>query len=659
MFAHLLALSGPLSGRRVALDSDSLERPLTLGRHPSNQLVVPEAAISRHHCHIERDGARYRLRDLDSRHGTCVNDIPVTDRLLAEGDVLSLGASLFLVLGTAGGSEGSLPEPVVLDTRLTMPETATRLPEEGSPYLAPPAHMLARLGFDHPDGRALAALLAVARTAAESTDPESLARTVIEHLGTAVPTSHGAFLRLERDGTFSRLDLGAPDVGQPDLDKSGRATGDEEAASTAWQPAEAIVDHVVADSQPVLVNGLGEAANRAASSVSHAVICAPISGDGTLAGLLYLERHGAPYADRHLEITAAAAAIAGASLARHDHHARLLGENRRLRGTARGGDHGLVGDSDAMGNVRTFIDRVAPTDATVLVLGESGTGKEVVADAIHRASRRAHEPFVAINCATLTDELLSSELFGHERGAFTGAIAAKEGKIEMAHRGTLFLDEVGELPTGLQAKLLRVLEERRFERVGGTRPIAVDIRLIAATNRDLERAIAAGTFRADLFYRLNVVSVALPPLRERGSDIVLLAHFFMRRHAQRARRLVGGLAPEARRRLLAYPWPGNVRELSNAVERAIVLGDGELLRAEDLPESLLELAIAPDVGAGNSDGDTPKRYHEALNAVKRQLIHEAVAATGGNITQAAARLDLHPNHLHRLIRNLGIREELG
>ncbi len=593
------------------------------------------------------------MRDLDSRHGTCVNDVPVTERLLTEGDVLSLGASLFLVVGVASGADEGLPEPVVLDTRLTMPETATRLPDEGSRFLASPAHMLRRLGVDHEDGRALAALLAVARTAAEAPDAASLASAVLAELRTAVPASHAVFLGLERDGTFSRLD-------RPETSDTGAGgeppDGPERAAVDAWQPAESIIDHVISEGQPTLFSGLGDVPVQAAASC--AVICAPVAAHEPLAGVLYLERRDAPYTDRHLEITAAAAVIAGTSLARIDRHARLVQENQRLRGATQDGNHGLVGDSAAMNKVRTFINRVAPTDATVLVLGESGTGKEVVADAIHRASRRADEPFVAINCATLTDELLSSELFGHERGAFTGAIAAKEGKIELAHRGTLFLDEVGELPTGLQAKLLRVLEERRFERVGGTRPIRVDIRLIAATNRDLEQAIAAGSFRADLFYRLNVVSVALPPLRERGADIALLAHYFMRRHARRAGRMVGGLAPEARRRLIAYAWPGNVRELSNAIERAIVLGDGELLRAEDLPEALLELAIAPDAHSDRSD-DAPKRYHEALNAVKRQLIREAVVATGGNITQAAARLDLHPNHLHRLIRNLDLREELS
>ena len=218
------------------------------------------------------------------------------------------------------------------------------------------------------------------------------------------------------------------------------------------------------------------------------------------------------------------------------------------------------------------IGRVAPSDSTVLITGESGTGKELVARAIHSNSPRAERPFVAINCAAITETLLESELFGHERGAFTGAIAQKKGRLETADGGTVLLDEIGELSPALQAKLLRVLQEREFERVGGTRSIAVDFRLVAATNRDLEQAIAAGTFRRDLYYRLNVVSLAVPPLRERPEDIPLLANHFARRHAANMKRRVTGVSPEALACLMAYDWPGNVRELENAIERAVVLG---------------------------------------------------------------------------------------
>ncbi len=297
-----------------------------------------------------------------------------------------------------------------------------------------------------------------------------------------------------------------------------------------------------------------------------------------------------------------------------------------------------------------MIARVAPTDSTVLILGETGTGKELVAHAIHRNSPREMGPFVAINCAALTESLLESELFGHERGAFTGAVAQKKGKLEVADRGTIFLDEVGELPPTLQTKLLRVLQEREFERVGGTRTIRVDIRIVAATNRDLRAAAAKGAFRDDLYYRLNVVTIKLPSLRERPDDIPLLASYFLARCAGGARR-VTGISSRARACLMRYDWPGNVRELQHAIESAVVLGAGDLILPEDLPEALLDTAPA-------AAGCRPDTYHQALKQQKSELILAALEQAGGNITEAARSLRLHPNNLHRLIRNLGLRSRM-
>jgi transcriptional regulator with PAS, ATPase and Fis domain len=296
------------------------------------------------------------------------------------------------------------------------------------------------------------------------------------------------------------------------------------------------------------------------------------------------------------------------------------------------------------------VSKVATADSTVLIRGESGTGKELVARAIHRTSKRANRPFVAINCAALTESLLESELFGHERGAFTGAIAQKKGKIEIADTGTLFLDEIGELALTLQAKLLRVLQEREFERVGGTHPIKVNIRLIAATNRNVEEAMKEGSFRKDLYFRLNVVSVTMPALRERREDVPLLATYFVQKYSRQANRPVSGISPEAHILLKHYDWPGNVRELENALERAVVLGSSDHIRPEDLPEALVERNEPSEEGI--------LRYHDAVNSVKRQLIIKAVEQAGGNFTEAAKLLDLHPNYLHRLVRNMDLRKDL-
>ena len=304
-----------------------------------------------------------------------------------------------------------------------------------------------------------------------------------------------------------------------------------------------------------------------------------------------------------------------------------------------------------MKEVFQFIGRVAPTEATVLLEGESGTGKELAARALHRNSHRSGKPFVAINCAAIPETLLESDLFGHERGAFTGAASLKKGRLEVADGGVVFLDEIGELALGLQVKLLRVLQEREFERVGGTHPIKIDVRLIAATNRDLAEAVRKGEFRQDLYYRLAVMRLTMPPLRERREDIPMLTRHFVQKNAKRCKVKPKPVSREAMAALVNYEWPGNVRELENAVERALVMGSSEMVLLEDLPESLLEQASAEDAHEG--------RYHAHVKEVKKQLILDAVEQTRGNYVEAAGILGVHPNYLHRLIRNLGLKEELN
>jgi Nif-specific regulatory protein len=283
----------------------------------------------------------------------------------------------------------------------------------------------------------------------------------------------------------------------------------------------------------------------------------------------------------------------------------------------------------------------------VLIEGESGTGKELVARAIHRNGPRSDHSFVAINCAALTETLLESELFGHEKGAFTGAICQKKGKIEIADKGTLFLDEISELALGMQAKLLRVLQEREFERVGGTKPLKVDVRLIAATNKSLSEAVEQGRFREDLYYRLNVVAISMPPLRERREDIPALAQSFLDKISRKTNTRRKDLSPEALSVLMQYEWPGNVRELENALERAVVLGPEDVVLAEDLPESVLESATpTPPSGA---------KFLGAIKENKKQLVLQALDQAHGHYVDAAKILGIHPNSLLRLIRNLGLK----
>jgi DNA-binding NtrC family response regulator len=313
----------------------------------------------------------------------------------------------------------------------------------------------------------------------------------------------------------------------------------------------------------------------------------------------------------------------------------------------------LIGTSPAWIEIFKNIGRVAATDVGVLLLGESGTGKEVVARAIHENSARSRHPFIIVNCAALPPELLESELFGHERGAFTGAITQKRGKFEAADGGTIFLDEIGELPLSLQPKLLRVLQEHTFERVGGTASIHADVRVIAATNRPLEDDVEQKTFRADLFYRLNAFTVCLPPLRERQSDILPLAEYFLARYAKRNQIAAAGLAADAIVALQSYSFPGNVRELEHLIERAAVKAGGRAITAEQIQEELTK-AKSPAPGAFDTQAAIGMPFHDAVANWERYLIEPALKSAHGNKSDAARRLGIHRRLLYEKLTQLGM-----
>ena len=380
------------------------------------------------------------------------------------------------------------------------------------------------------------------------------------------------------------------------------------------------------------------------------LLCVSITAAEERLGIIYLDTRDpmVRFDGHHLHLLAAIGGIAGVSLQNARHLESLESETARLRADS-AIEHNMVGESPPMRQVYAFVAKTAPSDVTVLVEGESGTGKELVARAVHQNSPRAGRPFVAINCAVLSEQLLESDLFGHERGAFTGAVTQKRGKLELANKGTLFLDEVAELTLPIQAKLLRVLQERRFERVGGTRAVTVDLRLIVASNVSLAAAVEDGRFRLDLFHRINVVALTLPSLRRRGDDLRLLATYFLQKCRKRCGRRILGISPDAQRLLDGYGWPGNVRELGNAIERAVLMGSTEWILPEDLPEALVE--------GPASSGRGPK-YQEGVREAKQRLVLTAVTDADGNITRAAKELGVHPNYLHHLIRNLGLKERL-
>ena len=339
------------------------------------------------------------------------------------------------------------------------------------------------------------------------------------------------------------------------------------------------------------------------------------------------------------------------------------------------GRYRLIGQSQAMVDVYNVIEKVADTPSTVLITGESGTGKELIARALHENSSRSDKPFIRVNCAAIPRDLIESELFGYEKGAFTGAVTSKPGRFELAHGGTLFLDEIGEIPVNMQVKLLRALQEQEFERVGGIKTIQVDVRLIAATNRDLARDIADGRFREDLYYRLNVVHLHLPPLREREEDVPLLVEHFIRTFNERLKKHVQGVTAEAMDKLLDYPWRGNIRELENVVERCLLFCEDEQIGVGDLPPEVRRgsepphrASAPPPATEPEANDDAPEEadgaglkeaVREATMRLERELIERALRQTGGNVTHTARLLKISRKSLQTKMKELGLRESSG
>lgn len=327
---------------------------------------------------------------------------------------------------------------------------------------------------------------------------------------------------------------------------------------------------------------------------------------------------------------------------------------------APGGRYGLIGESARLQEVFRTIEKVAATPSTVLITGESGTGKELVASALHHHSPRKDKPFIRINCAAIPKDLIESELFGYERGAFTGAVSAKPGRFELADQGTLFLDEIGEVPLEMQVKLLRALQESEFERVGGVSTTKVDVRLVTATNRDLKEEITAGRFREDLYYRLNVVPIVLPPLRDRVEDIPLLVEHFRLKYNERLGKRVEGVSPEAIERLQHYTWPGNIRELENVMERAILFTESSVIEADELPEQIVRAKpSAPELPSRSQPtpiGPLKEIVRQHTESVEKELIQRALEETGGNVTKAARRLSISRKSLQNKMKEFNLRD---
>ncbi len=629
MAARLIAVAGPVPKTEFLLGDEEA----VIGRDVAATVCVNSRSASRRHCVVRRNGDQYLIKDLGSSNGTLVNGLPVTECILQHGDRIAVSDALF-VFATDQAAELPLRPEVTESRDAEALEFATV--QQAEPLYRNPQRLLASMQSQK-QANHVQALLEINRKAATLRAPEELEQALLDAALQLTPAESAAVLLYEQ--------LDAPATSMIGKSRSNQLTSNQ--LTSKIQFSQTVVRRVLNEQVAVLARNTGaeEALKDVASLAAggnQSILCVPLLAHERSLGVLYLSiRNSAQVFDEtHLETMTGVAAMVGLALANAFDFQRMRAQAALLR-TALEQDRPMIGESTAMKKIYDIIARVAPAETTVLLLGESGTGKEVAARTLHRNSRRAEKAFVAVNCATLGDNLLESELFGHEKGAFTGAVGLKKGLLETADGGTVFLDEVAELPLTVQAKMLRVLQEREFSRLGSTRPIKVNLRLIAATNKNLHAAVAAGSFREDLWHRLNVVAVRMPPLRERREDIPLLANFFLARSSQRCERRVLGMTPEARELIQQYDWPGNIRELENAIERAVVLGSDSEIQANDLPETIWE-------GAPASPGSLT--YHAALSEAKKKIVTQALESTGGNYTEAARRLGVHVTYLHRLMK---------
>jgi transcriptional regulator with GAF, ATPase, and Fis domain len=616
----------------------------TLGRAPSNRIVLKDDLCSREHAEIRFEDGRWIVRDLESLNGSRVNNERVDgDYPLESRDEVQLGRSRFVFvedLADLPGVPSDTPAPTdeQLEIKKRLRSTRyIRVPQRGAPPGLPegdtvhegarkaelPVAVLYRMALD----------MGGARTLADLSD------VVLDGLLEGVPSAQLAAITAVKDGKTQEV------VGYRHRDPKARSYHkvSQFVSREVLSTREAVLaDNVRED--PKLRNRESLADLRATS-----LICAPVLFENEPLGLIHLYSSGAGHSlgEEDLEFTLAVArqlSVAWFQLRREE---RLAHSNRELLDSLRY-ESELVGSSPPLKEIESTIRRVAPTNATVLIRGESGSGKELVARAIHFSSPRSEGPFVTLNCAALTETLLESELFGHEKGAFTGATEKMIGKFEAADNGTIFLDEIGEMPPSTQAKFLRVLEGHPFERLGGNNQIRVDVRVVAATNKNLEDALRSGSFRRDLFFRLQVVDIPVPPLRDRLGDVSELAEHFLKRFARETGRRFKGFTPAALNKLQSYHWPGNVRELKNVVERAVALSIGPVLDAPDIILSSLDLG--PSTAA---EAFEPV----SLEEIEKRHINKVLEHTAWNKSQAASILGIERSTLDRKIKAYELKKE--
>ena len=650
---------------------------VTIGRAPTNQIVIKDDRCSRNHAELFVSEGHWTLRDLESRNGTVVQDqLLKGDWPLQPGDLIRIGRSQLIFVHTLSDAfsdtaaitrrgEASAPNPAGQDLSARLDDSSilagyeptTITHRRGQTRYLGPEVKEEEEGSVSRAGRAAAYLCRLAFELTKATEDQQIAELALAGLFEATHADAGGLLMLPRN-----LRAGIDASG---LDLIAARTRTEQRyhrvsnflAATVMREQEAVLArNVMGDSTLGSRDSQGEI-------LATSVICAPVRHGREMLGVIHAYSTDASRVldPDDLEFTLAVAdtvAVALNNLNRRDELAENLmlirNENVELRERL-GVQSEIVGRSPQIQRITEEIARAAASKATVLIRGESGAGKELVARAVHFSSPRNKAPFICLNCAALSETLLESELFGHEKGAFTGATERKIGKFEAAHTGTLMLDEIGEMSPSIQAKFLRVLEGHPFERVGGSKPVSVDVRVIAATNRDLEKDAAENRFRRDLFFRLRVLEILVPALRKRPDDIPVLANHFLEKFRSETGRKIRGFTPRAMEKLTRYRWPGNVRELRNVIERAIVLCAGESVDEEDL--LLSNLATAGDTLPGVPLG--PSYQPCSLDDLERAHILATLNHTGWNKSRTANILGIERSTLDRKIRRYSLGEGSG
>ena len=586
-----------------------VKRITSVGRDPENDLALEEPGLPATALHIRFDGLEFTATCHEGAE-MVVNGKRRSSCRLAPGDRIQLASSelLFTTASTpAGAPSHAAPRSSISTARLPVAPAADRV-------------------------EAMKALMRFSERLLAATDLNRLMDELIDAVLEVTRADKGFLILLESDEMTVRA---ARNLAHDDI---------EDAVSRV---SDSIVQKVVRTRQPIVVaDAVNDAEWSNSSSVVNlklcSVMCAPLMEKGDVFGVIYVGNDSVVslFDDKDLEALTIFAAQASLLVQNAQLLDTLRRENVSLREAVATRQYGeMIGTCGSMREVFRRIDKVAGTDVSVMVTGETGTGKELVAREIHRQSSRTQGPFVAVNCGAIPESLLESELFGHVRGAFTGAIATRGGKFQASHGGTLFLDEIGDMPLSLQVKILRAIQEKTVTKVGDTRSETVDIRIVAATNKVLEQEIKRGAFREDLYYRLNVVSVALPPLRERGDDIVAIARYFLQKYSREFGSRARGFAPSAAVALRKYAWPGNIRELENRVKKAVVLAERALLSAEDL-----------DLKPENLDPVMP--LTQAKEEFQKRYINEVLERNGGNRTKTAKELGVDPRTIFRHLEKL-------